>query len=127
MAELSQTFDLCPIPDMSSQPERRAALWESLPAAAHRGAWTGGPAWVLDVGSRSLQSVGTRGRRMTPDCTAGYFEGYEMVRSVGVGVCVCVCVCVTRSPVLTERVKDGAPSHSLLSLKKEHGLKTLLC
>ena len=62
---------------------------------------------------------------MTPDCTAGCFEGYEMVRSVC--VCVCVCVCVMRSPVLTERVKDGAPSHSLLSLKKEHGLKTLLC
>ena len=48
-------------------------------------------------------------------------------------MCVCVCVCVCereremRSPVLTDSVKDGAPSHSLLSLKKEHGLKTLLC
>ena len=30
---------------------------------------------------------------MTPDCTAGCFKGYEMVRT-GVCVCVCVCVCV---------------------------------
>ena len=91
MAELSQTFGLCPIPDMSSQPERRAAHWESPSAAAHRGPWTGGPAWGLDTGSRSSQRAGTRGHCMTPDCTAGCFEGYEMVRT---GVCVCVCVCV---------------------------------
>ena len=61
---------------------------------------------------------------MTPDCTAGCFEGYEMVRT---GVCVCEREREMRSPVLTESVKDGAPSHSLLFLKKEHGLKTLLC
>ena len=47
-----------------------------------------------------------------------------MVRT---GVCVCEREREMRSPVLTESVKDGAPSHSLLFLKKEHGLKTLLC
>ena len=48
----------------------------------------GGPAWGLNTGSPSLQTAGTRGHRMTPDCTGGCFEGYEVVRT---GVCVWPC------------------------------------
>ena len=62
MAELSQTFGFCPIPDMPSQPERRAAHWDSPSTAAHRGPWTGGPAWGLDTGLalyKELELAGT--------------------------------------------------------------------
>ena len=52
---------------------------------------------------------------MTPDCTAGCFEGYEMVRSV----CVCVCMCVCDEKPCAHRESERWGSQSLTVVLEE--------